>query len=222
MKTKYLSIYILLLGALFSSCLKEKYAIPVDDNTDRVLIEFTDGKNNGNAVALDFDTQFIEVDLTELRIPPRSSMDNSIQVRIAENNALLPAGYSPIPSGAYSILSTNYTLTPAVRKAKVKLRINPSALVGGSYAIGLTIMEASEGEISQVAKDVVIEVKVKNKYEGEYHATGLRILYAGPTVAAGIAGQFEIDDDKYLYTIDQNTVETDVADLIGGGGCSSK
>lgn len=218
MKRTHLSIYFLLFGALFSSCLKEKYKLPIDDNTDRVTTEFTTARTGVNFLALEFGTQFIEVDITELRIPPRSAMNESVQVKIAENNALVTAaGYSRLPPAAYSILSYDYTLTPTVRKLPVRIKINPSAVVGGTYAIGLTIQQVSKGEISQEAKDIVIEVKVKNDYEGEYHATGLRLLYAGSTIGSGIANQFEIDDDKYLFTIDQNTVETDVADLIGGG-----
>ncbi|MGB8192412.1 MAG: DUF4361 domain-containing protein [Chitinophagaceae bacterium] len=218
MKRIHLSIYLLLAGALFSGCLKQKYALPIDDNTDRITAEFTEGRNGFSALALEFGTQLIEVDLTELRIPSRAAMSKSVQVKIAVNDALVTAaGYTPLPPSGYSILSTSFTLTPTVRKTMVKVRLNPSALVGGAYAIGLSIQEVSEGEISQNAKDIVVEVKVKNDYEGDYHATGHRILYAGPTVAAGIASEFDIDDDKYVYTIDQNTVETDVADLIGSG-----
>lgn len=217
MQKLYLSFFLLLAGTLLSSCLKEKYTIPIDDNTDRLLTEFTTARQPGNAIALDFSTQFVDVDLTELRILPRSAMSQSVQVKIAVNNALVSgAGYSILPAVAYSVLAYDYTLTPTERKTKVRLRVQPSALVGGSYAIGLSIQEVSEGEIAQEAKDIVIEVKVKNDYEGDYYASGLRLLYAGATAGSGVVNQFEIDTDKYLYTIDQNTVETDVADLVGG------
>jgi hypothetical protein len=200
----------------FSSCLKEKYKIPIADNTSRVITEFTTARQGTNSLALDFGTAMIDVDLTELRVLPRSDLNGSVQVRIAENKALVTtAGYANLPTSAYSINNLEYTFTPENKKTNVRLKINPSALVGGSYAIGLSIMNVSAGEISELGKDILIEVKVKNNYEGEYHATGLRLLYAGPTVAAGLAGQFTIDDEKYMYTIDQNTVETDVADLVG-------
>ena len=217
MKKLNLAIYLLVSGVLFSSCLKQKYKIPIDDNTDRVVTEFTTARQGVNSLALDYSTSMIEVDLTELRVLPRSAMDGSVQVKISENKALVTtSGYSTLPPGSYSITSFDYTLTPSSRKANIKLKINPSALVGGSFAIGLSIQQVSAGEISEAGKDILIEIKVKNDYEGDYHATGLRILYAGATIGSGIASQFEIDDDKYLYTVDKNTVETDVADLIGG------
>lgn len=218
MKRIQISICFLLCAAMLSSCLKEKYKIAIDDNTDRLITEFTNAKSAGNSVALEFGTAFIETDLTELRIPPRVAMNKSVQVKIAENDALVAAaGFSTLPRSAYSILSFDYNLTPTARKLPVRIRVNPGALVGGSYAIGLVIQQVSEGEISQNAKEIVVEVKVKNDYEGDYHATGLRLLYAGSTIASGVSSQFDIDDDKYLYTIDKNTVETDVADLIGSG-----
>jgi hypothetical protein len=218
MKRLNIAIYFLFTGMLLSSCLKEKYKLSIDDNTDRVVTEFTTARQGLNALALDFGTSMIEVDLAELRVIPRSVMNGPVQVKIAENKALVTTnGYSVLPSGSYSIVSSDYNFTPDNRKAQVRLKINPSALVGGSYAIGLSIQQVSSGEISELGKDILIEIKVKNDYEGEYHATGLRILYAGSTVGSGIANQFAIDDDKYLYTIDKNTVETDVADLIGGG-----
>lgn len=218
MKRLNIAIYFLITGMILSSCLKEKYKIKIDDNTDRVVTEFTTARQGVNTLPLDFGTSMIEVDLTELRVIPRSVMDGSVQVKIAENKALVTTnGYSLPSPGAYSIVASDYTFTPENRKAKVRLKINPSALIGGSFAIGLSIQQVSSGEISEVGKDILIELKVKNAYEGDYHSTGTRVLYNGSTVGSGIASQVDIDDDKYLYTIDQNTVETDVADLIGGG-----
>src|SRR5688572_24314066 len=206
-------LFLFLAVTSISACLKGSYKLPVDDNTDRLITEFTTAKDGVNSLALDFGTQMIEVDLTELRVPPRSSMAGSVQVKIALNNALATnEGYAVPPSSAYAIVATDYTLTPTSRKVPVRIRINPSGLVGDSYAIGLTIQNVSAGEINQAAKDIIIELKVKNAYEGEYYASGERILYAGPTIGSGIASTFAIDVDKYAYTIDQNTVEIDVAD----------
>ena len=211
-------LLLLSMTVLMNACIKESYEIPIDDNTDRLITEFTTAKQGVNSLALDFGSQMIEVDLTELRVPPRSAMGNSVQVKIALNNALASAEGFAIPApSAYALVTTDYTLTPTNKKASVRLRVNPSGLIGDTYAIGLTIQQVSAGEINQAAKDIIIELKVKNAYEGDYYASGERILYAGPTIGSGIASIFSIDTDKYLYTIDQNTVETDVADLVGGG-----
>jgi hypothetical protein len=52
----------------------------------------------------------------------------------------------------------------------------------------------------------VVEIGVKNVYEGWYHSVGFR---DHPT-----AGVFTVDDDKYLSTVDQYTVETYTGDYI--------
>ncbi|HKP31757.1 MAG TPA: DUF4361 domain-containing protein [Chitinophagaceae bacterium] len=199
-----------------TSCLKEKYQIDIAENTTRPITEFTYAKDGVGSLALDYGTQFVEVDLTELRIPPRSEIGKDVQVKIALNNSIVAdAGFDPPPAGAFTLLATDYTLTPENKKANVRIRINPSLITGGFYAIGLSIMQVSEGEISQTSKDIVVEVKVKNIYEGDYHATGLRQNHSGPNFSDPVTASFDIDHDKYLYTIDQFTVETDVADLIG-------
>jgi len=213
------TILFLLAGVVLSSCIKEKYQIDIDDNTSRIITEFTEGRSGFASRALDFSTQTIEIDLAELRVPPRADLNSTVQVKIAENNSLVTAaGFTPLPAGSYTIMSYDYTLTPEAKKAMVRVKLNPSNLIGANYAIGLTIQQVSQGEISQNSKDILVEVKVKNDYEGEYLATGQRILYAGPTVASGIANVADFEDEeKYLFTIDNNTVETDVADLIGSG-----
>lgn len=197
-----------MMSVVLSSCLKEKYKIDADHNTDRVLAEFTDAKNGAGSLAVEYGTAMVELDLTELRIPPRSVVNGTVQVKIAENNALVNgAGFSSLPSGSYSIVSYDYTFTPDNKKANVRIKVNPSALVGGSYAVGLTIQQVSTGEISQSAKDIVVEIKVKNDYEGDYAASGLLTAYAGPDNTFPLQAEYDIDEDKYLYTIDQTTVE---------------
>ena len=218
MKRFNLAIYFLFTCTLLSSCMKEKYKIDIDDNTDRLVTEFTTARQGVNLLAVSFATTTIEVDLTELRVLPRSIMNNSVQVKVVENKALVTSNdYDLLPQGSYSIIGSDFTFTPDNRKANIKLRINPSVLTGGLYAIGLSIQEVSEGEISELGKDILIELAVKNDYEGDYHSTGLRVLYNGSTVGSGLASEVPVDHDKYLYTIDQNTVVTDIADLIGGG-----
>lgn len=202
-------LFFLSMTVLLSACIKEKYVIPVAHNTDRLMTEFTSAKDGVNSLALDFGTQMVEVDLTELRVLPRSTMNNSVQVKIALNNSLATdEGYATPPASAYSLVNTDYTLTPDNRTANIRLKVNPSGLVGDSYAIGLTIQQVSAGEINQAAKDIVIELKVKNDYEGDYAATGSLTAYAGPDATFPVSSVFDIDEDKYLFTIDQTTVET--------------
>jgi hypothetical protein len=186
-------------------------------------VEFTDSKNSGT-LSLSYGTNWVDAGLTEIRFNPRSAVSQNADVQVRLNNTIISdynaangTAFEPLPSSAYSIASTDITLTPSERGKKIPIKLLPSSITGGAYAVGLTISSSSYGEISPVAHDVLVVVQVRNDYEGLYHATGQRTLYNGSTIASGIASVFDIDDDKYLYTIDQTTSETDVADLIGGG-----
>ena len=206
-----------------TSCEKDYIFGDIVPNTDRAIVEFTDSKNSG-LLSLSFGTQIVSTGLTELRFNPRSKISQDALVKYRLNNTLI-ADYNnangtnlePLPAGSYTLDATELTLTQSEREKQIPIKVNPSLVVGGFYALGVTIESTNYGEISSVAHDVLVFVHVRNDYEGLYHSTGQRTLYNGPTVASGIASIFDIDDDKYLYTIDQTTVETDVADLIGGG-----
>ena len=206
-----------------TSCKKDYIYGDIVPNTDRVIVEFTDSKNSGT-LSLSYGTNWVDTGLTEIRFNPRSSVSQNADVQVRLNNTIISdynaangTAFEPLPSSAYSIASTQLTLTPSERGKKIPIKLLPSSITGGAYALGLTISSSSYGEISSVAHNVLVVVQVRNDYEGLYHATGQRILYNGSTVGSGIASVFDIDDDKYLYTIDQTTSETDVADLIGGG-----
>jgi Domain of unknown function (DUF1735)/Domain of unknown function (DUF4361) len=207
---------------VFSSCLKEKYKIEVDDNTSRVLTEFTEGgRDKLNSLAVDFGTDFIEVDLAELRILPRSDAKANNEVKvvldpiiITEYNGANSTSFTVPPAAAYSLPTTSFTLSPSEKKTTVKIRIKPSAIAGGNYALGLSISQVTDGEISKLKKDYLVAVKVKNIYEGDYQSDGLRTSYGGPTVGAGITGTFPWSFVKTLATVDATTCELETADGV--------
>ena len=224
MRNKILAIILIALtGIVAASCKKDYIFGDIVPNTDRVLVEFTDSKTTG-VLSLNYGTQIVTTGLTELRFNPRSKISQDATVKYRINNTLI-ADYNSangtnvqaLPSGSYTLDATELTLTQAEREKQIPIKILPAAVTGGSYALGLSISETTYGDISSVAQDVLVFVQVKNDYEGLYYASGQRTAYNGPTVASGISGVFDIDTDKYLYTVDQTTVETDVADLIGGG-----
>jgi hypothetical protein len=209
------SLFILLI----TSCIKEKHEIDFADNTKRVITEFTEAKNDINSLAFDYTDQFVETDLTELQIF-RSEFTSNVQVKVALNNAIIDnynlanlTSYTPPPAGSFNIVSYDLVISPETRKTKVRIKVKPSAITGGNYAIGLSIAQVSQGEISSIYKNILIEIKVKNDYEAWYEASGLRILYSGTTNQTPVSVEAPIDGSKYLYTIDLTTVETEVADL---------
>ncbi len=203
----YLLLIVAIALAGLSSCQKWDTFNDIDPNTRRVIAEFTDGKTGGS-VAMDFSNEVITVDLTELRLFTRSWAKEAAKVKVvndptvvADYNAENGTGYTAVPSGAFSFESDELTLTESDRKKVVQIKIKPSILLGGSYAIGLAIAEVNDGEVSQLAGKVMIAVSVKNKYDGVYRVTGSCVDALG--VYTGI---YPLDDVE-LRTAGANSVD---------------
>lgn len=206
-------ILILLSMVIFlSGCLKEKERLEVDDNTSRVITEFTNGDSTTlNTLALAISSGLQETDLAEVRILPRSNATQNVDVTIELNPGLVEAYndangtfYEIPPSSVYEFDTHIYTLTPGNKATNVKIKIDPSALVNNEYALGFTIASVSNGEVSVIKRDYVVELKAKNEYDGEYYATGY--LYH-PTLPR------EIDQPKTLTTFTATSVICELGDL---------
>lgn len=179
MKRTLLRLTVLvILSYFFQSCKKSEVFGGVEPNTDRVIAEFTDAEN-GSLVTLDFAPDVVEVDLTELRLGTRSKTEEPVHVKVTLNPALVTKynednGTTYVAAGAagFSLTQDLYTLKQNERSVMVRASVRPSALLGKSYAIGLSIAEMDKGEISSVAKNVVVFISIKNKYDGIYSLKG--------------------------------------------------
>lgn len=160
------------------SCKRQDVFGEVEPNTSRVMAEFTDART-GTSVTSDFSAQPTEVELTELRLEPRSVAKGETRVKVIINSTVLNAyneangtAYQMPPPGAFVLSKGEYTLSKGQRQAMVKAQLLPSALVNGSYAVGLSIAEMSQGDISKTAHDVVVFISIKNSYDGIYNVRG--------------------------------------------------
>ncbi|MEO6671576.1 MAG: DUF1735 domain-containing protein [Ferruginibacter sp.] len=211
---KYI-LFLFLISLLFSAgCLKDK-TLEVDDNTNRVITEFTNGDSATlNTLALVVSTGFQETNLTEVRIIPRADAKQNVEITIELNpglvdsyNAANGTTYEVPPGSVYSFTDHNYTLTPSARAANVKISVDPSSFVGNEYALGFTITSVSNGSIG-LKKDYLVELKAKNAYDGDYYATG---YFYHPTAAR------EIDQPKTLSTLTASSVLCELGDLGANG-----
>ena len=217
--------FLLIAGMVFfSSCEKDFVFGDIKPNTDRVIVEFTDSKIGGTS-SMDFTTSLIQVDLTEIRLFPRSVATGDVKAKIIVNPTVVAdfnsengTNFISVPASAFALQSDEITLTQENRRANVKINIRPSLIVGAPYAIGLSIAEVVNGEVSELHHNVFVEVKVKNAYEGDYQATGNMIVYNGSTNTSPVAATYPIDEIKLLSTINNTTVETLIgySDFTGG------
>jgi hypothetical protein len=93
-------------------------------------------------------------------------------------------------------------------------RVNTSLLAGNAYAIGLTISTVTDGEISQVAQNILVAISVKNPWDGDYRAIGNRNNHGGPSPADPVVASFPFDYIKTLFTVNANTCEMLTADGV--------
>jgi hypothetical protein len=181
------------------SCKRSDVFGDIETNTDRVIAGFTDA-GTGTYVSCDFSANAIEVDLTELRLDLRSVINHPTKVRVIPNpvvvdnyNAANGTAYIAAPAAAFSLTPNEYVLKPAQRKAMIRAALRPSAFLDRQYAVGLSIAEMSDGEISPIAHDVIVFISIKNDYDGIYNLKGYSNIPATPYI-----GNFTIDCSEEL------------------------
>lgn len=142
-----------------------------------------------------------------------------IQVTVAASDSALALynnvsnnTYTALPAAAYKILTPTVTVKAGTRFAPVSLQLNTSAIdPTQAGALAIKIVSATGGAIPSANFGYVVLVpKVQNAYEGNYHSTGY-FTHPNPAVSRAI------DRDKFLQTIDAQTVQTEFADLGGNG-----
>lgn len=201
---------LLCLICFLSACKRSDVFGDTVPNTDRVIAEFTDA-STGTAVAHDYSSDPITVDLTELRLDPRSVTAHETKVRVIPNAAVVNkynevngTNYVQVPPAAITLAPSSYALTPERRQVTIRATLRPDVLLDAQYAVGLSIAEMTGGEISTVAGNVIVFVSIKNRYDGIYSAKGYSIIpgaaYTGNFSLPCSAGlEVATSGDKSVY-----------------------
>jgi Domain of unknown function (DUF1735) len=207
--------FLVIAAMVFSSCKKNIVYGDVAVNTFRPIVEFSD-VSGFKSVAMDYSTGLITVDITDIRFMIRSEVDKDATVKVAlstnvvtEYNADNGTSYTPVPVTSFSLENDLFTLSPSERNKRVRIKIKPIDVFGGGYAMGLTISEVTNGEPSQIAGKLVVEVSVKNAYDGVYRLEG---AFYHPVESPGYDA-FSIDVE--LHTSGANSVKMYVPDFGG-------
>ena len=141
-----------------------------------------------------------------------------IQVTLAVSDSSLTqfnnnngTDYVALPSATYKLLTPTVTVKAGTRFAPVSVQILPSQIdATKSYGLSIQIVSATGGAIPSANWGYLVLVpKIRNAYEGNYHSAG---TFHHPT-----AGDRALNADKFLQTINPNTVQTTYADLGGSG-----
>ena len=107
----------------------------------------------------------------------------SVNVKLLmDDAAVTTAGFKILPANSYTLATLEYVV-PASGTVNVPMIINRSNLtIDTTYGIGFKIAEVSAGTIATDAKSIVVNVDLRNRWDGRYKVTGTFTDYAAPTL----------------------------------------
>lgn len=179
MKPATFKILFFITGILvFSSCKRSNVFGDITPNTERPIIEFSD-PHGFKSIAVDYGTNYIDIDATEIRFMIRTYVTQNATAKIIIDPGVVydyndnnQTSYNVVPASLYSLVDNQFTLTATERSKPVRIHIKPSDIANGQNAIGISIAEVDGGEVSRIAGSLVVAISVKNKYDGRYTLKG--------------------------------------------------
>lgn len=217
MKLKSLKIFALavLAGGFLASCDKNEGTL---NGAGQTIVKLPQGSEEKVALALDYKPGLTPLVLLDVRrdAPNSGELNKQIVVKIKNDPSIVAAynsqhgtSYIALPAAAYVVdpmnpfNGTEWTVTfNAGEHAKpIIVKLDPTKLdLTQKYALGFTITDASGAKISNGLSSAMIEVGVKNRYDGIYEVTGTMTDIANAT----LTGYFPQDVD--LVTLGDNSV----------------
>ena len=201
---------------LFASCDKNNEGGL--DGAGQTLVKLPQGAEEKVALALDFKPGLQDVVLLDVRrdVPNNGELNKTTVVKIkndptivADYNSAHGTAYIPLPAAAYQVDASNpftggvwtVTFNPGEHAKPILIKLDPTKLdLSQQYALGFTITDGGGAKISNGLESAMIEVGVKNRYDGYYRVTGTMVDVAAPT----ITGYFP--QDVALITTGANSV----------------
>jgi hypothetical protein len=194
-------------GILLTSCVKnEEGEFNASGST---MVKLPQGADEKVALALDFKPGLQDVVLLDVRrdAPTAGELQKPLTVKIKNNPTIVAdyntahgTSYIALPAAAYTVDPSNpfngtewtVTFNPGEFAKPLLIKLDASKLdLSQQYALGFTITDASGAKIANGLESAMIEVGVKNRYDGSYRVTGTMVDVAAPT----ITGYFPQDVD---------------------------
>jgi len=201
---------------LLSSCKKNE--LKQGPNNEVTIIKLPQASEEKFSHALDFKPGLIDLQLLDVRrdIVSEAELNKTTVVKIKNNptivadyNAAHGTNFIALPAAAYTIDASNpyngtewtVTFNPGEFAKPIKIKLDPTKLdLSQQYALGFTITDGGGSKISNVLNNAMIEVGVKNKYDGHYRVTGTMVDVS----SSSLTGYFP--QDVALVTTGANTV----------------
>jgi hypothetical protein len=170
---------------ILSSCLKKTARLGFIEDKGSVVSEIaTVNVANPVVVSVEPLPAVETVDLMKLAVHNAKNIaSGDIKIKLALKPSLITdyntangTNFLPLPFNAYSL--SDPTLEVTIPKGtygehQMTITITKASLsLTATYAVGFTIASVSEGVISDLAKDFLFIIGVKNKYDGVYDISG--------------------------------------------------
>ena len=194
-------VWVLMLGFVATSCEKTE----LKDGGGKTLVKLKDGGGDPVVRAIDVNPPTEVIKIADVRKDPASETDanTATTVTLTNTQALLDSvnaangtNYVLLPTAAYTITApsgvtvngTTWTLNLAAGELarEIFINLNKSQLdFSKSYAFGLKVTSSSVGSPSLGSGVYIINIIVKNKYDGKYELT---FKNYHPTANSGYTG----------------------------------
>jgi Domain of unknown function (DUF1735) len=244
---KYLNLtkqFPLILGAiaLFSSCKKVENFKSIGDS-GQTIVRLIDAGNETNIsgkalINLELLTTPQSISMVRIlrEVPNAAELTKAMTVIVKDDAAAVTAyntahatTFVPLPAASYIVDAANpraggnYTVSLKAGEFAKDLKFtlpNASTLdLNLAYAFGFTITTVdAAGKISGDAKTIIVEVGVKNKYDGIYsvESGNVQRYTAGvPEAPGGLNGSLAGNSDVILATTGANTVSIPPSSQVG-------
>jgi hypothetical protein len=233
------SFFILIAALFITSCKKVVTPEPLADK-GQTIVKFIDGlADTANRYSAGYKILNIDLvsspqilELADVRrdVPNNSELNKTMNITI-KNDPGIASTYSsdflPLPPGSYTVdaatpvIGNDYkvTMQPGEFSKLIKITlINALALdLNKKYAIGFIITSAdANGKLAKLESSLVIEIGVKNKYDGVYKVSGTffhptNTALVGPFGTASSGGDLECD----MVTTGSSSLNRDYGGVIG-------
>jgi Domain of unknown function (DUF1735) len=218
---------------VFNACTKVDTPQPLGDKGQTIVkTMFDQADDNGRLyrivnIGLVSTPQDIEMIDVRRDIPNETELGKTMKViikdapgAVSDYNAANGKSYIPLPPGSFTVdaanprVGTDYTMTfgpgEFAKWLKIKLLDALSLDLTKTYAMGFTITSAdNNGHIAAKQNTIVVEVGVKNQWDGIYKITGdfthPNACFTGLFGGAANSGDLEIS----LITTGSNSVKRD-------------
>jgi len=205
------------MSLLFASCKKDDVEGLGDAGQTIVKLPSDEGYN---LIAMDLTNTAQDVSILEVRrdVHNEASLNSTMKVVIVQDDAVIDAyntehgtSYVPLPASVFTVDPSNpavngaYTVTfnPGEFYKTIKISVPDATQLDPAelYALGFKIQSVEgDGKASAELNETVVEVALKNKYDGHYKVTGSMV----DLTSASLVGLYPFEMD--LITVDASSV----------------